>query len=304
MSRHVAVLMGGLSAEREVSLVSGEACARALEARGYRVSRVDVGRDLPQRLAALRPDCCFNALHGRMGEDGRVQGLLDLMGIPYTHSGVLASALAMDKPMAKRLFASVGLRCPEGVETTPAQLAREGAPLAPPFVVKPACEGSSVGVAIVTDGDLGPVLARNSLQPDDRLLVETYVPGRELTCAVLGDRPLAVTEIAPTSGFYDYRAKYTEGLARHLVPAPLPEALYSQVMHWALEAHRVLGCRGVSRADFRLDDRWGPDGLYLLEVNTQPGMTPLSLVPEQAAYCGIAFEDLVVRLVEEARCDP
>lgn len=303
MSRHVAVLMGGWSAEREVSLVSGEACARALEARGYRVSRIDVGRDLPQRLAELRPDCCFNALHGRMGEDGRVQGLLDLMGIPYTHSGVLASALAMDKPMAKRLFASAGLRCPEGVETTPARLAREGSPLPPPFVVKPACEGSSVGVCIVTDGDLGPVLARNSLEPHDRLLVETYVPGRELTCAVLDDRPLAVTEIAPETGFYDYRAKYTEGLARHLVPAPLPEAIYERVMAWALTAHRVLGCRGVSRADFRFDERYGADGLYLLEVNTQPGMTPLSLVPEQAARCGITFEDLVVRLVEEARCD-
>ncbi len=303
MSRHVAVLMGGLSAEREVSLVSGEACARALEARGYRVSRIDVGRDLPQRLLELRPDCCFNALHGRMGEDGRVQGLLDLLGIPYTHSGVLASALAMDKPMAKRLFASAGLRCPEGVETTAARLVREGAPLPPPFVVKPACEGSSVGVAIVTDGDLGPVLARNSLAPDDRLLVERYVPGRELTCAVLDGRPLAVTEIAPETGFYDYRAKYTAGLARHLLPAPLAENLYARVMAWALEAHRVLGCRGVSRADFRFDPALGEEGLYILEVNTQPGMTPLSLVPEQAAHCGIAFEDLVVRLVEEARCD-
>ncbi len=304
MRRHVAVLMGGLSAEREVSLVSGEACARALEERGYRVSRIDVGRDLPQRLLELRPDCCFNALHGRLGEDGRVQGLLDLLAIPYTHSGVLASALAMDKPMAKRLFTSAGLRCPEGVETTPARLAREGSPLPPPFVVKPACEGSSVGVCIVRDGDLGPVLARNDLRPDDRLLVEAYVPGRELTCAVLDDRPLAVTEITPEGEFYDYRAKYTAGLSRHLIPAPLPEAIYARVMEWALTAHRVLGCRGVTRADFRFDPSRGEEGLYILEVNTQPGMTPISLVPEQAAHCGLAFADLVVRLVEAARCDP
>ncbi len=303
MSRHVAVLMGGLSAEREVSLVSGAACASALEERGFRVTRVDVDRDLPRRLLELAPDCCFNALHGRMGEDGRVQGLLDLLGIPYTHSGVLASALAMDKPMAKRLFASVGLRCPEGVETTAAALARDGSPLPPPYVVKPAAEGSSVGVSIVRDGALASVLARNSLEPGDRLLVETYVPGHELTCAVLDDRPLAVTEIAPKAGFYDYRAKYTDGLAEHRVPAPLPEAIYERVMDWSLAAHRVLGCRGVSRADFRFDPERGEDGLYLLEVNTQPGMTPLSLVPEQAAHCGIGFADLVVRLVEGARCD-
>ncbi|MCS6878448.1 MAG: D-alanine--D-alanine ligase [Geminicoccaceae bacterium] len=304
MSRHVAVLMGGFSAEREVSLISGEACARALEERGYRVSRIDVGRDLPQRLLELRPDCCFNALHGRMGEDGRVQGLLDLMGIPYTHSGVLASALAMDKPMAKRLFASAGLRCPEGVETTPARLRAEGAPFPPPFVVKPAAEGSSVGVTISFDGDLAPVLARDDLAADARLLVERYVPGRELTCAVLGDRPLAVTEIVPKTGFYDYRAKYTEGLADHLLPAPLPEAIYARVMEWARTAHRLLGCRGVSRADFRFDPSSGEEGLFILEVNTQPGMTPLSLVPEQAAFCGISFADLVVRLIEEATCDP
>lgn len=304
MSRHVAVLMGGFSAEREVSLVSGEACARALEERGYRVSRIDVGRDLPQRLLELKPDCCFNALHGRMGEDGRVQGLLDLLGIPYTHSGVLASALAMDKPMAKRLFSSAGLRCPQGVETTPARLAREGAPIPPPFVVKPAAEGSSVGVVISFDGDLGAVLARNDLAADARLLIERYVPGRELTCAVLGDRPLAVTEIVPKGGFYDYRAKYTEGLAQHILPAPLPKNIYDKVMDWALTAHRLLGCRGVSRSDFRFDPSLGEDGLFILEVNTQPGMTPLSLVPEQAIFCGISFADLVVRLVEEATCDP
>jgi D-alanine-D-alanine ligase len=302
MSRHVAVLMGGLSAEREVSLVSGEACARALDERGYTVTRIDVGRDLHDLLARTRPDVVFNALHGRYGEDGRVQGLLDQLGLPYTHSGVLASALAMDKPMAKRVFTSAGLRCPEGVELTLAELMADP-PLPPPFVVKPAAEGSSVGVVIVPDHDLRPLSDRNDVDPDCRLLVERYVPGRELTCAVLGDEPLAVTEIRPNDGFYDYRAKYTEGFASHLVPAPLSPDLYETVMEAALRAHRVLGCRGVSRADFRLDPEQGDAGLYLLEVNTQPGMTPLSLVPEQAAYRGIAFADLVVRLLEQARCD-
>ncbi len=302
MIRHVAVLMGGLSAEREVSLVSGEACARALEERGYPVTRIDVGRDLHEVLGRTRPDVVFNALHGRFGEDGRVQGLLDQLGLPYTHSGVLASALAMDKPMAKRVFASVGLRCAEGAETTLAQLLADP-PLAPPFVVKPAAEGSSVGVVIVRDHDLRPLTDRNDVDPDCRLLVERYVPGRELTCAVLGEEPLAVTEIRPKDGFYDYRAKYTEGFANHLVPAPLSPDLYDMVMDAALRAHRVLGCRGVSRSDFRLDPATGDEGLYLLEVNTQPGMTPLSLVPEQAAYRGIAFGELVVGLLEQARCD-
>ena len=302
MTRHVAVLMGGLSAEREVSLVSGAACAAALEGLGYTVTRIDVGRDLHEVLGRTRPDLVFNALHGRYGEDGRVQGLLDQLGLAYTHSGVLASALAMDKPMAKRVFASAGLRCPEGVELTLAELMADP-PLPPPFVVKPAAEGSSVGVVIVPDHDLRPLSDRNDVDPDCRLLVERYVPGRELTCAVLGDEPLAVTEIRPNDGFYDYRAKYTEGFASHLVPAPLSPDLYETVMEAALRAHRVLGCRGVSRADFRLDPEQGDTGLYLLEVNTQPGMTPLSLVPEQAAYRGIAFADLVVRLLEQARCD-
>lgn len=303
MTRSVAVLMGGLSAEREVSLVSGEACARALEERDFRVSRVDAGRDLAQVLSRLRPDCCFNALHGRFGEDGRVQGVLDLLGIPYTHSGVLASALAMDKPMAKRLFASVGISSPEGVETSLAALADGASPVDGPIVVKPAAEGSSVGVFVLPDGDLRPILTRNDQDLGQRVLVERYVPGRELTAAVLDDRPLAVTEISPTEGFYDYRAKYTAGWANHLVPAPVPEEIYALALDWAQRAHRVLGCRGVSRADFRWDASADAEGLHLLEVNTQPGMTPLSLVPEQAAYCGIGFADLVVRLVEEARCD-
>lgn len=299
---HVAVLMGGVSAEREVSLVSGEACVRALEERGYRVSRVDAGHDLARRLAELRPDRIFNALHGRLGEDGRVQGLLDLMGLPYTHSGVLASAVAMDKPMAKLIFRGIGLRCAEGVETTLGRLG-DGLPLPAPVVVKPAAEGSSIGVTILLDDDSRPLFERNDYDPTARVLVERYVPGRELTCGVMGDRPLAVTEIRPAQGFYDYRAKYTEGCAVHDVPAQLDSPLYAKVMDWALRAHRALGCRGVSRADFRFNPEEGEDGLYILEVNTQPGMTPLSLVPEQAAHCGISFGELVDWLVMEATCD-
>ena len=303
MTRHVAVLMGGLSAEREVSLVSGEACAGALEERGYRVTRIDVAGNLPRVLLELRPDVVFNALHGRYGEDGRVQGLLDLLGIPYTHSGVLASALAMDKPMAKRVFRSAGLRCAEGVVTRLGRILDNGLPLPPPAVVKPAAEGSSVGVVILPSADLRPLTTRNDLDRGQEVLVERFVPGRELTCGVLGDAPLAVTEIRPRSGFYDYRAKYTEGFADHVVPAAIPAEITTLVMEWALAAHRLLGCRGVSRADFRWDEAQGEAGLHLLEINTQPGMTPLSLVPEQARYCQIPFDDLVSRLVEGARCD-
>lgn len=302
MSRHVAVLMGGRSAEREVSLVSGAACADALESLGFRVTRIDPGADLPEVLVRTSPDVVFNALHGRYGEDGRVQGLLDLMGLPYTHSGVLASALAMDKPMAKRVFAQVGLRCPEGVEISLERLLAEP-PFPAPYVVKPAAEGSSVGVIIVPDEDSRALTERNDFDPACRLLVERYVAGRELTCGVLGEEPLAVTEIRPNEGFYDYRAKYTEGWASHLVPAPLSPELTEMVRDWALRAHRALDCRGVSRSDFRFDPTRDAEGLYLLEVNTQPGMTPLSLVPEQAAWRGIAFPDLVLRLLESARCD-
>ena len=301
MSRHVAVLMGGWSAEREVSLVSGAAAGSALRERGYRVSEIDVGRDLPQRLAETRPDVVYNALHGRFGEDGTVQGLLEIMGIPYTHSGVLASSVAMNKAMAKRLFASVGLRSPDGCLTTIDALCNGAPPMAPPYVIKPNNEGSSVGVRIVRTREERP-LDRNDWPFGPEVLVERYVPGRELTVAVLGDRPLTVTEIRPRQGFYDYHAKYTDHAADHLLPAPLPEALYRQALADAQAAHRVLGCRGVSRADFRLDET-EPDGLYLLEVNTQPGMTPLSLVPEQAAHIGIGFADLVEQLVEAARCD-
>lgn len=304
MTSHVAVLMGGLSAEREVSLVSGEHCAAALEQKGYRVTKIDAGRDLPLRLAEIKPDVVFNALHGRMGEDGRVQGVLDLMGIPYTHSGVLASALAMDKPMAMRLFRSAGLVCPEGFEIEFEDLQDGPPPMEPPFVVKPAAEGSSVNVLISKDGKIDSLTRRNDIAPETRFLVERYVPGHELTATVLGEQALTVTEIRPNKGrFYDYGAKYTEGFAEHIVPAPLPRPVFDKVCDWALRAHWVLGCRGVSRADFRYNPKQGMDGLVLLEINTQPGMTPLSLVPEQARHCGIEFADLVVRLVEGARCD-
>jgi D-alanine-D-alanine ligase len=293
--------MGGWSAEREVSLVSGQAAAEALAERGYRVSAIDVGRDLAARLAELRPDVVYNALHGRYGEDGTVQGLLEIMGIPYSHSGVLASSLAMNKAMAKRLFATAGLRCPEGRLMTVDALRDEVAPMPPPYVVKPNQEGSSVGVKIVREPGERPI-DRNQWPYGPEVLVERYIPGRELTVGVLGERALAVTEIRHRHGFFDYHAKYTANEAQHLIPAPLAPELYQQALDQALAAHRLLGCRGVSRADFRLDDR-DPEGLYLLEVNTQPGMTPISLVPEQAAYAGIEFAELVEQLVLEARCD-
>jgi len=300
MSKHVAVLMGGLSAEREVSLTGGRAAITALEERGYKVSAIDVDRALCQKLAETKPDVVYNALHGPFGEDGTVQGMLEILGIPYSHSGVLASALAMDKAMAKKVFVAAGIRCPESVMTTIDQL-REGEQMAPPYVVKPNREGSSVGVTIIRD-DQDRLPLRNDWPYGPDVMVEHYIEGRELTVSVLGDRPLGVTEISPRQGFYDYHAKYTDGIADHLLPAPLAAATYQRAMNDALEAHRALGCRGVSRADFRLSDD-DPDGLYLLEVNTQPGMTPLSLTPEQAAHVGIGFADLVVQLVEEARCD-
>jgi D-alanine-D-alanine ligase len=299
--KHVAVLLGGWSAEREVSLVGGEAAVAALRERGYRVSPIDVGRDLPARLAELRPDVVYNALHGRYGEDGTVQGLLEIMGIPYSHSGVLASSLAMNKAMAKRMFASAGLRCPESHLTTVEALRSGEAPLPAPYVVKPNQEGSSVGVKIVRDPN-EPAIDRNHWPHGSEVLVERYIAGRELTVGVLGDRALAVTEIQHGHGFFDYHAKYTADEAVHLIPAPLPSDLYDRALDQALRAHQVLGCRGVTRSDFRLDQD-DPDGLYLLEINTQPGMTPISLVPEQAAHIGIGFADLVHRLVEEARCD-
>lgn len=298
-AKHVAVLMGGWSEEREVSLVSGDACATALEQKGYHVTRIDPPRDLTAFAEALtpRPDVVFNALHGRWGEDGTIQGLLDVMGIPYTHSGRLASAVAMDKPMALTLFRAAGLPCPDGVVLPASELGGED-PMARPYVVKPAREGSSVGVYIVQQGSNGPDYGGWSFGD---ALVEEYIPGRELTVTVMGDKALCVTELCPHSGFYDYEAKYTDGKTTHLCPAPVDETVAQRCLDHALTAHRVLGCRGVTRADFRYDE--DRDRLVILEVNTQPGMTPLSLVPEQAQHLGIDFPELVAWMVENASCD-
>ena len=302
--KHIVVLKGGWSAEREVSLKSGAACAKALRECGYRVTELDMGRDVAQKLAEIKSDVVFNALHGNYGEDGCVQGLLELMGIPYTHSGVLASAVAMDKPMAKRVFEAAGLQCPQGVTLTMGELLTGGDPMPRPFVVKPASEGSSVGVYIVTQEDNRPlsVILDKEKELLRLFLVEQYIPGRELTVAVLDDKPLGVTEIKPHNGFFDYTNKYTDGKTEHLCPAPLPPDEYQKVMEMAVVAHKALGCRGLSRADFRYDDTTPSKGnFYLLEVNTQPGMTALSLSPEQAAYAGISFGELVKRLVEGAK---
>ena len=294
----VAVLMGGLSAEREVSLPSGHECAQALRVAGYEVIEVDCGPDLPARLAEIRPDVCFNALHGRWGEDGCVQGLLEWLRIPYTHSGVLASALAMDKARAKEAFAAAGLPVLQGVIAS-REAVEAGHVLPPPYVVKPNSEGSSVGVYIVHPGSNAPRLA--ATMPAE-VMVETYAPGRELTASVLGDRALCVTDII-TDGWYDYEAKYSTGGSRHVVPAEIPQEITEACLDYALRAHRALGCRGLSRTDFRWDESRGLQGLVLLETNTQPGMTPTSLAPEQAATCGVPFPDLCDWLVKDASCN-
>ncbi len=306
MSKRVAVLMGGPSSEREVSLVSGRECAAGLRKAGYEVSEIDVGHDVAALIEVLAPppDVVFNALHGRWGEDGCIQGVLNLMRLPYTHSGLLASAVAMDKPMAKQLFAAAGLTCPEGVMVHRDEVLA-GDVMPRPYVIKPPNEGSSVGVRIVTSGANEPPLSEENWGFGETVLVERYVPGRELTVSVMGDQALAVTEIRPGEGFYDYEAKYSEQkAAKHVVPAEIPEPIAEEAMAVALAAHESLGCRGVSRADFRYDDTAGTPGrLYLLEINTQPGMTPMSLVPEQAAHCGISFPELCAWMVEHAACD-
>ncbi|MBC2837295.1 D-alanine--D-alanine ligase [Paragemmobacter straminiformis] len=294
----VAVLMGGLSAEREVSLVSGRACARALREAGYEVVEVDCGHDLPARLAEISPDLCFNALHGRWGEDGCVQGILEWLRIPYTHSGVLASSLAMDKTRAKDAYRAAGLPVVESV-IVPREAVEAGHVLAAPYVVKPNAEGSSVGVYIVREGANAPRLAA---EMPAMVMVETYVPGRELTVSVLGDRALCVTDII-TEGWYDYDAKYKAGGSRHEVPAKLPAEITEACLDYALRAHRALGCRGLSRTDFRWDEARGLAGLILLETNTQPGMTPTSLSPEQAAHVGMTFPALCDWIVKDASCN-
>ena len=298
--KHIAVLMGGLSAEREVSLTSGGAVALALVGLGYEVTQVDVGRDVAQVLAELKPDLAFNALHGTYGEDGCIQGVLETLNIPYTHSGVLASSLAMHKPMARHIFASVGLRCADGQVLTTQLLQQNGSPFGYPLVVKPIADGSSVGVAIIQNAEQLVNLANAA---DEALLVERYIAGREIQVAVLDDEPLGAIEIRTGDGFYDYDAKYTDGGAEHIMPAPLSEADYDEVMGLALKAHQALGCSGLTRTDFRYDDTsLGEPLFYILEVNTQPGMTPLSLAPEIAAHKGMSFATLVQKLVDGAKC--
>ena len=301
--KHVAVLMGGWSAERPVSLASGKECADALEQAGYRVTRIDVGRDIAEALTQLKPDVVFNALHGPFGEDGTIQGLLEILDIPYTHSGVLASALAMNKHKAKSVAATAGIPVAEHRIVSRRQAAAEHV-LPPPYVVKPIAEGSSFGVVIVPAGQSHPPqsLARDGWSFGDDVMVERYVAGRELTCAVQGDQALGVTEIVPVGhGFYDYDAKYVAGGSKHLCPAPLKPIVYQNIQKLALEAHTALGCRGVSRSDFRFDEE-GNGEIIWLEVNTQPGMTRTSLVPELAAHAGQSFPELVAWMVEDASC--
>jgi len=300
MAKHVAVLMGGWSAEREVSLRSGKACADALSRRDYRVTPIDVGRDIAATLAAIKPDVALNVLHGRPGEDGTLQGLLEILAIPYTHSGVMASAVAMQKDYAKALFRAAGVPVAEDRVVSRFEAAKAHI-MAPPYVIKPIAEGSSVGVFIVTDQHPHPPqeLYRDDWAFGEMIMVERYIPGKELTCAVLGDRALDVIEIVPATRFYDYEAKYAAGGSKHVLPAPILPNVYQEVRRLALAAHSALGCRGVSRADFRYDDL-GTGKLVCLEVNTQPGMTETSLVPELAAYAGIAFDELVQWMVEDA----
>jgi D-alanine-D-alanine ligase len=305
--KHVAVLMGGLSTEREVSLHSGAACAEALEGEGYKVTKVDVGRDVAADLAKIKPDVCFNALHGRYGEDGCIQGLLETMGIPYTHSGVLASALAMHKERAKAIMREAGIPVAESRVVLRAEAAKAHV-MPPPYVIKPPAEGSSVGVYIVREDQANPPqeLTASDWALGEELMIERFIPGRELTCAVMGDEALGVIEIRPAEGlsFYDYESKYAPGGSIHVLPAPLKPNVYQLVQKLSVAAHRALGCRGVSRSDFRFDDR--PEGtgeLICLEVNTQPGMTSTSLVPELAAYGGRSFGELVRWIVEDASCN-
>ena len=300
--KRVAVLLGGRSAEREISLVSGHACADALREENFEVVEIDAVEDVAQKLTAAKPDVVFNALHGRWGEDGCVQGLLELMRIPYTHSGVLASATAMHKERAKAIFRAAELPVAESIVAARMEASKRHL-MAAPYVVKPINQGSSVGVYIIRSGDNRPPgdLGRAEWNLGEDVMIEKYVPGRELTSTVMGDTALAVTEIVPKTQFYDYDAKYAPGGSKHVVPADLPETLSRKIMALAEQAHIALGCRGVTRTDFRYDDEGGE--IIVLEVNTQPGMTPTSLVPEQAAYKGISFRKLVRWILEDASCD-
>jgi D-alanine-D-alanine ligase len=305
MSKHVALLKGGWSNERPVSLKSGAACANALRNAGYNVTEIDVGRDIAEVLKALKPEVVFNALHGPFGESGMIQGLLELLELPYTHSGVLASALAMNKHQSKIIFKSVGVPVTDHIIADRMEVAQRHI-MPPPYVVKPISDGSSFGVFIVGDDQAHPPqeLTREDWTMGDEVMVERYIPGRELTCAVMGDVALGVTEIITDLTFYNYEAKYAQGGSRHIVPAQIQPKIYDRVQKMALKAHAALGCRGVSRSDFRFNDRAGEDGeLVCLEINTQPGMTETSLVPEQAAAAGHSFEELVAWMVEDASCN-
>jgi D-alanine-D-alanine ligase len=299
--KRVAVIYGGWSSEREVSVSSGTQMLRAAKAAGYHAVGVDAGRDLAAQLAEIKPDVVLNGLHGPWGEDGCVQGLLEIMDLPYSHSGVLASALAMDKLKSKAVYKAAGLPVAEDKQVTREEAAA-GHPLKPPYVVKPVNEGSSFGVLIVREGSNGPPqeLLGESWHYGDYLMAEEFIPGRELTVAVLGDRALAVTEITTLRDYYDFDAKYSAGGSQHVIPADLPEHITRLAMDYALQAHQALGCRGATRSDFRYDDK--RDRLVILETNTQPGMTPTSLVPEQAAFVGMSFEDLVAWMIEDASC--
>lgn len=295
----VAVLLGGSSAEREVSLTSGRECATALRDSGYEVVEVDAGPDLPMRLSEIKPDVVFNALHGRWGEDGCVQGILEWMGLPYTHSGVLASALAMDKQRSKDVFRAAGLPVMESILAQRDEVKARHV-MAPPYVVKPNNEGSSVGVYLVHEAANGPPQLSDDMP--DQVMVETFAPGREMTTTVMGDRALTVTDIL-TDGWYDYDAKYKTGGSRHIVPADIPKEIFDACLSYALRAHEALGCRGLSRTDFRWDETRGLDGLILLETNTQPGMTPTSLAPEQGQEIGMNFAQVCAWMVEDASCN-
>ena len=300
---HVAVLMGGWSVEREVSLMSGAGVAEALTSLGHRVTSIDMGHDVAARLVEAQPDIVFNALHGTPGEDGSVQGMLDLIGLKYTHSGLATSVIAIDKQLTKLLLVPAGIPMPGG-RIVRSETLYEGDPLPRPYVLKPVNEGSSVGVAIVTaEGNYGNPIAKGAIGPwqdFDELLAEPYIRGRELTTAVLGEAAFGVTELKPKTGWYDYESKYTDGMTEHIFPADIPDEITAACKRIALDAHRLLGCKGTSRSDFRWDDTAGVDGLFLLEVNTQPGMTSLSLVPEQARHCGISYPQLVQSIIDEA----
>ena len=306
MAKHVAVMMGGWSSERPVSLSTGKECADALEAAGYKVTRVDMQRDVAEVLAKLKPDVVFNALHGPFGEDGCIQGVLELLGIPYTHSGVLASSLAMNKEKSKEIMRAAGIPVAESRVMHRLEAAREHA-LPTPYVIKPVCEGSSFGVLIVRQGQEHPPqeLYSDDWPYGDIVMVERFVAGHELTCAAMGDKALDIIDIVNNGqSFYDYEAKYAPGGSSHILPAGLKPNVYQYIQSLTIKAHNALGCRGISRADFRYDETAGDDGeVICLEVNTQPGMTPTSLVPDMAAHMGMSFEDLVSWMVEDASCD-